>query len=64
MTEFRYDFNLSYEDNFLRWWDMNSKERESWNEPRLDWEAAEKLFGSLVEGFKERSARYLTRRTE
>jgi hypothetical protein len=51
MEMFEYDLDDSYENNFSRWWHMNSLEREMWNEARLEKEAAEDMFRGLAPKF-------------
>jgi len=52
MEPFVYDKDDSYQNNFDRWWYMNSLERECWNEPKLDKTAAEKMFRELFPRFR------------
>ena len=62
MNEFKWDFDDSYDGNFNRWWHMNTLERECWNEPKLEKEAAEELFRSLAPKYQKGLTRWITRR--
>lgn len=48
---FVYFKSETYEQNFERWYEMNTLERETWSEPKLTKEAAEDLFRSLYKDF-------------
>lgn len=46
-TQFVYDKSESLATNFHRWNDLDSKERDSFNEPQLDRLSAIKLFSEI-----------------
>ena len=47
METFYYDKQDTYDNNFSRWWAMNSLEREMYRETKLAHDEARTLFNSM-----------------
>jgi len=45
--EFKYDDNMSYEDNFGKWYNMNCAERSDYNERLYSEEEGKLVFKSM-----------------
>ena len=47
MEVFEYDENISFEQNFNVWYDMNCRERSAWNEKQYTVEEARIVFNEM-----------------
>ena len=53
--EFKYNDNMSYEDNFSKWYNMNCAERSDYNERLYNEEEGKLVFKSM---YKKKRRRY------
>ena len=60
MEEFNYDITLTYEDNFLNWRGINSKEKREYGEKEYPLEEGKKIFDDMyAKKYKSRIGKLL-----
>jgi len=55
MTEFKYDESRSYDDNFYRWWGLNSTERREFLEEPYHAQKARMIFNKKYSSYEKNS---------